>query len=105
MTTKDVIAQAEKRFEERFVKMATDWRENNGWTVDYVNSRASNIKEFIESYTKDLLQSVVEMAGGMKKKTIENMLQEDELFNEKGIDGVRGYNQALSDIITNIQKE
>lgn len=33
-----------------------------------------------------------------KKKVIVNMLQDDELYNERGMDGVKGFNQALSQI-------
>jgi len=37
---------------------------------------------------------------GKKKPTILNMLQDDELFNKSGIDGITGYNQALADLRT-----
>lgn len=40
---KEVIA----RFKKEFVKKATNWRENHGWTVDYVDSRADKLESFL----------------------------------------------------------
>jgi len=32
------------------------------------------------------------------KKVIPNMLQDDALFQERGMDGIKGYNQCIADI-------
>lgn len=48
--------QARKEFDERFVKKPVDWRENHGWEVPYVNSRADNLKSFIDSLIDKTVQ-------------------------------------------------
>ena len=52
---------------------------------------------------KQLLESVVGMMEGTKKKVIVNMLQDDEIFQERGMDGVKGFNQALQDTLIELQ--
>lgn len=43
-----------------------------------------------------------EWIGEERKKVIPNMLQEDKVFDEHGMDGVKGYNQALTDLKSRI---
>ena len=85
---KDVIAQAEKDFDDR--------------AQYYIipEEIIEDIKEFIfRSYTKDLLQSVVEIAEGMRLPEKSGTYGEfDHLHIQHNI----GYNSALSDIINNI---
>lgn len=50
------------------------------WWLNKFNQKLEEIKREIKSKSK---------------KVIPNMLQEDELYNERGMDGVKGYNQAL----------
>ena len=65
MTIKDVIAQAEDRFEEKFPDMNISQR--TAPPVYLPNAPRKMLKEFIFStYTKDLLQSVEEMVESKK---------------------------------------
>ena len=41
-----------EKFEDEFVKMPKDWRENHGWTVAYVDSRADKLMSFIDELLK-----------------------------------------------------
>lgn len=64
-----------------------------------------NIKQTIEEMCcreccEQLINSIIESNNKMKKKTIPNMLQDDNIFKKRGIDGVRGYNKAIEDINT-----
>lgn len=42
----------EERFENEFVKRPVNYRENHGWTVPYVDSRAEKLIAFIHSVEK-----------------------------------------------------
>jgi hypothetical protein len=48
------------------------------------------------------IENIIKKNLPEKKKVIANMLQDDELYNEKGMDGVKGFNQALSQIDTSL---
>jgi hypothetical protein len=50
-------------------------------------------------HLKDLIDAVIESRKKKKKKTIVNMLQDDEMFNERGMDGVKAWNDAQDDTI------
>ena len=62
-------------------------------------------KDFLKSHTLAILQSVIDGLVKSKKPVIENMVLDDPLFIEKGIDGVKGYNKALQDQIDTLNKE
>jgi hypothetical protein len=47
---------------------------------------------------------IVEMVESGNKKVIVNMLQDDGVFNERGMDGVKGYNQALDTISSKLKE-
>lgn len=57
--------RARKEFDERFVKKPVDWRENHGWEVPYVNSRADNLKSFIDSIIDETVQMTEERIVGV----------------------------------------
>ena len=50
----------------------------------------------VENTRKETLAMVMREIGKLKKKPIVNMLQDDEVFDERGMDGVKGFNDALS---------
>ena len=84
MTPKDVIAQAEIKFLELWVYEGMDYPENQDQAFE-------KFKSFLSSYTKDLLQSVVE-----------DFRHEIEMSNPS-ILIIRQKLLALSDIINNIK--
>ena len=95
MTTKDVIDQAEKYFNDKFLGKCPDFHDPNThqnypseWKEKMIN--IPELKLFLSSYTKDLLQSVVEMTNKKAK------------LNDTSVKAM-AYNQALSDIITNLK--
>ena len=55
-----------------------------------------DIKSFIHTHYIPR-EEVLELVGE-DKKVIENMLLDDRLFENHGLDGVKGYNQAKQDI-------
>ena len=44
-------------------------------------------------------QETLERIRGLKKRTIENMLLDDPLYQKMGMDGVRGYNDGVMDAV------
>jgi hypothetical protein len=100
MTPKDVIAQVEKRFDDTF-----DYRPygifdgKNIKPQNYLPLTKENVKSFLSSHTKDLLQSVIEMAEGMKiNKDSFNRNPDTHIRMKRG-----AYNKALSDIISKLK--
>lgn len=51
-----------------------------------------------------LLDQAIEELAIARKPFIENMLQDDEVFEEHGIDGVKGFNQALSQAMDKLKE-
>jgi len=45
-----------------------------------------------------------ERIRGLKKRTIENMLLDDPLYQKMGMDGVRGYNDGVMDAARIVEK-
>lgn len=77
------------------------------WTEEATNIakfRADLIKQFISSRQTQLIQKIIEMVERENKKVIVNMLQDDEVFQDKGMDGVKGFNQALSTITSKLSE-
>ncbi len=92
MTIKDVIAQAEDRFEEKFPDMNISQR--TAPPVYLPNAPRKMLKEFIFStYTKDLLQSVqVKLREEVEGK-----------FGVEQMMALGNFQKALSDIIEEIK--
>ena len=93
-TLKDIQEQGEKEFQDKF-------------GIGYFSLRTpseirNHFKSFLHQQTTLAFQAGLDMVlkeiEGMKKKKIVNMLQDDEIFNENGMDGVIGFNQALSSL-------
>ena len=49
----------------RVCQKPVDWRENHGWEVPYVNSRADNLKSFIDSIIDETVQMAEERIVGL----------------------------------------
>ena len=102
MTPKDIIDQAEKGLRAEFYKKLDEWQKEDDkhLTYNYPEIRLADwwLSKF-DTYTKDLLQSVVDMAEGMKINK--------ESFNGNPDTHIRikrmAYNHALSDIIKEIK--
>lgn len=71
-------------------------------TKDTQHLTTEKIEDFLNQQTTLAFQAGLDMVlkeiEVMKKKKIVNMLQDDEIFNENGMDGVIGFNQALSSL-------
>ena len=114
MKTKDVIAQAEKEFDEKFKCIQGDCaggghtypteEEPEGGQCQFCAEYLFPMKSFLSSYTKDLLQSVVELQDE-KFNAYLAKFSEDRPPKPAHI---RKYlmevlSSSLSDIITNIK--
>ncbi len=77
-------------------------------------SHAIDLSEASDIMPKDLkehqiriynavIDAVIESREKAKKKTIVNMLQDDEMFNKRGMDGVKAWNEAIDDTIKELQ--
>lgn len=55
-----------------------------------------------EAGKAEAIAMVLKEIGTLKKKPITNMLQEDEVFLERGMDGVKGFNLALDTLKTKL---
>lgn len=90
------IQEVLTEFEKRFVKKATNWRENNGWAVDYVDSRADNLKSFLSQKLRDISVKVAE-------ECFQPELKGD--FDAKTFKDVKaGFDLAISQMRENINK-
>jgi len=100
--------KTQKEVEEMLDKLARDFcretprmKEESGVVFfDRLKNLLANIHQIRQSDR----EAMVEMCNSKKKKVIVNMLQEDEIYNERGMDGVKGYNQALTDILSELNK-
>ena len=98
MKTKDVIAQAENRFEKEF----------GTFESNYHMGSPDKIKYWISTYTKDLLQSVVEITENLypvkpypnASNNYARELDDEEIYYAKALDDV---SSSLSDIIKEIK--
>ena len=109
MTTKDVIAQAKniaRLFHDTYETLAPAYGYETREDTKEFDPNSKNGKLMIavcdfviKSYTKDLLQSVMEMAEGMKRSMYSDgygSAQDPAVAEENG------YNDALSDFINNL---
>jgi len=83
--------QIKKEFNERFDEQEytiLDRDEIVNYWLSVLSQQLSKQKEEIEK---------------LKKKTIPNMLQEDKIFQEKGMDGVKGFNQVIDTVLSIIK--
>ncbi len=63
-------------------------------------------KQMEKAYEKgktNLLNALIEREEKEKKKVIPNMLQDDELYQERGMDGIKAHNQAKTDTINHLK--
>lgn len=103
MSIKDVIAQAEKRFDTQFAPQLFDEKQQNEAMAAYISPESydSRVKDFIRSYTKDLLQSVVEMAEKQTDEEKEQLEAEPEGEIKEYLIGKRN---GRTDIIANLKQ-
>lgn len=65
-------------------------------------SDREQVMPYIDWHTQSLIsliRSEIERKKILKKKTIINMLQDDDVFDNNGLDGVYGYNTAIAEDI------
>ncbi len=100
MTPKDVIAQAEKEFSDKFIFIPPPEPHESGGTLlmPYeIRGSTADIKRFIFStYTKDLLRSVVELSDKIESE------HEHTEFNEWR--AFKGFRNTVRDIIKELNK-
>lgn len=103
MTTKDVIAQAEIKFSElRLKSKETAIIKGEGDLTNW-NIENDKIKSFLSTYTKDLLQSVVEMTREEIKIAMPLFGIEHSEFDKGYNAGLQKLASSLSDIISKLK--
>ena len=86
------LSEMLKRFREKFL-VYTSWVGNKKELSKLTNTE--DVEDFLTQTYTSMVEAEVERLKALRKKTIPNMLQDDELYNLSGIDGVDGYNQAI----------
>lgn len=91
---KQLIERQREEFNERFAPIEREY--NAPGNCGYVDM-TEDVKSFHSQSTKDLIDAVVEMEEGKKKK-VEEMTSGGWYKNQENI----GYNQAIDDTITQL---
>lgn len=105
-TIKEIIKEQDEKFEVMFIKRAIDWRENNGWTVDYVNSRADKLTSYLHSRDQAILEGAVNEVLDSFCVIVKNELKQQILdgFSLNGTDFDAVFESAKKTLLSTLKE-